>query len=107
MNKFKRLTSTLPAYYRAEVQTYLGGLLHAWGISDDQVTAQIVEAKKQLFIQTAEGRYLDRDASNYGVERSAELGIADPDFRKLTPILSTFPKQVRGTLVSLFDVFWG
>lgn len=107
MNKFKRLTSTLPAYYKAEVQTYLGGLLHAWGVSDDQVTAQIVQAKNQLFIQTAEGRYLDRDASNYGVERSAQLGVDDSDFRKLTPILSTYPKQVRSTLVSLFDVFWG
>ena len=107
MSKFDRLVKTLPSFYRAEVNTLIKGLLKAWGISDDHVTAQIVEAKNQLFVDTSEGTFLDRNANNYGVERTPELGVSDGDFRKLVPILSTFPKQVRGTIISLFDVFWG
>jgi len=106
-SKFDKMAKTLPSFYKAEVSLYLRGLLQAWGVSDDDIDVQIKEAKKQLFVTDAEGEYLDRNASNYGVSRSSELGIGDEDFRNLIPVLSTYPKQVRNTLVSLFDVFWG
>lgn len=107
MNKFNRLVKTLPSFYQAETSTYLRGLLLAWGIQDDEIEVQIREAKDQLFVEDASGRYLDRLASDFGVARTPELGIEDPDFRKLVPVLSTYPKQVRNTLIALFDVFWG
>lgn len=83
------------------------GLLKAWAVSDDEVEVQIKETKDQIFVDTASARYLDMLASNVGVSRGPELGIEDADFRKLIPVLSYYPKQVRKTLIALLDVFWG
>lgn len=93
--------------YKAETNTMIRGLLKAWGLTDDEIEVQIQNTKDQLFVQTAEGRYLDYLGNNVGVPRDPELGLADDDFRKLIPVLSFLPKQVRRTIVSLLDVFWG
>lgn len=105
--KFKRLVKSMPGLYRPEVNTMIGGLLKAWGLSDDDVVVQLKETKKQIFEQDASDRYLDYLANNVGVSRTAELGIEDADFRNLIPVLSYYPKQVRQTIVALLDVFWG
>ena len=105
--KFKRLVKSMPGLYRPEVNTMIGGLLKAWGLSDDDVVVQLKETKKQIFEQDASDRYLDYLANNVGVSRTAELGIEDADFRNLVPVLSYYPKQVRQTIVALLDVFWG
>lgn len=83
------------------------GLLKAWGVSDDEIEIQIQNTKDQLFELTAEGRYLDFLGNNVGVPRDPDLGLSDDDFRKLIPVLSFLPKQVRRTIVALLDVFWG
>lgn len=105
--KFKRLVKSIPSLYRAETNTMIGGLLKAWGISDDEVVVQLREAKDQIYVAKASDRYLDFLANNVGVSRTAELGIEDNDFRNLIPVLSYFPKQVRQTIIALLDVFWG
>jgi len=106
-DKFKRLVKSIPSLYRPEVNAMIGGLLKAWGISDDEVVVQLKEAKDQIYVAKASDRYLDFLANNVGVSRTAELGIEDSDFRNLVPILSYFPKQVRQTIIALLDVFWG
>lgn len=106
-DKFKRLVKSMPGLYRPEVNTMIGGLLKAWGLSDDDVVVQLKETKKQIFETDASDRYLDYLANNVGVSRTAELGISDDDFRNLIPVLSYYPKQVRQTLIALLDVFWG
>jgi len=106
-DKFKRLVKSIPSLYRPEVNTMIGGLLKAWGISDDEVVVQLKEAKDQIYVAKASDRYLDFLANNVGVSRTAELGIEDSDFRNLVPVLSYFPKQVRQTIIALLDVFWG
>jgi hypothetical protein len=106
-SKFKRMIKTLPSFYKAEIATVIGGLLKSWAISDDNIEIQIKNTKDQIFVKEAEGRNLDRLGDNVGVNRSPELGIADSDYRKLVPVLSFFPKQVRKTIVALLDVFWG
>lgn len=102
-----RMIRSLPAFYRPEVNTFIHGLLKAWAVSDDDVKAQISNAKDQLFEATAQGRYLDFLGNNVGVPREPDLGLADDDFRNLIPVLSFFPKQVRRTVIALLDVFWG
>lgn len=79
----------------------------AWGVSDDEIEIQISNTKDQIFQAGAEGRYLDFLANNVGVSRDPGLGLSDDDFRKLIPVLSFLPKQVRKTIISLLDVFWG
>jgi hypothetical protein len=105
--KFKRLVKSMPGLYRPEVNTMIGGLLKAWGLSDDDIVVQLKETKKQIFETDASDRYLDYLANNVGVSRTAELGIEDEDFRNLIPVLSYYPKQVRQTIIALLDVFWG
>lgn len=105
--KFKRMVKSMPGLYRPEVSTMIGGLLKAWALADDNIVIQLKEAKKQLFEKEASEQYLDYLANNVGVSRTAELGIEDDDFRNLIPVLSYYPKQVRQTIISLLDVFWG
>jgi hypothetical protein len=101
------MAKSLPSLYKPEVNTMIKGLLQAWGVSDDQIEIQIKETKNQIFVADAFSQYLDQLASNVGVSRGPELGIEDADFRKLIPVLSYFPKQVRATVIALLDVFWG
>lgn len=107
VDKFTRMARTLPAMYKAETNTMIRGLLKAWGVSDDEIEIQIRNTKDQIFQAGAEGRYLDFLGNNVGVPRDPDLGLADDDFRKLIPVLSFLPKQVRGTIIALLDVFWG
>lgn len=106
-DKFTRMTRSLPALYKAELNTVIRGLLKAWAVGDDEIEVQIENTKDQLFVEQASGVNLDRLGNNVGVTRATELGIDDDDFRKLVPVLSFFPKQVRKTIIALLDVFWG
>jgi len=105
--KFKRLTKSLPSLYKPELNTMIRGLLQAWAVGDSDVEFNIAAAKDQLFTETAGGKYLNRLGSDAGVDRSANLGIDDDTYRELVPVMSFHPKQVRKTIISLLDVFWG
>lgn len=107
IDKFTRMARSLPALYKAETNTMVRGLLKAWGLNDDEIEIQITNTKAQIFQTDAEGRYLDFLGNNVGVPRDPALGMADDDFRKLIPVMSFLPKQVRRTIISLLDVFWG
>jgi len=106
-DKFQRMARSLPSFYKAESNVMIRGLLKAWGLSDDEIVVQIQNTKDQLFVEQAEGRYLDYLGNNVGVPRDPNLGMGDDDFRKLIPVMSFYPKQVRKTIISLLDVFWG
>lgn len=106
-DSFTRMARALPSFYKAEVNTMIRGLLKSWGVGDDEIKVQLKNTKDQLFVTKAAGNNLDRLGSNVGVDRDPALGIDDPDFQELIPILSFFPKQVRKTLIALLDVFWG
>lgn len=106
-DKFTRLVRALPSFYKGETNVLVRGLLKAWGLSDDNIDIQIQETKNQLFVETAENNNLDALGTNVGVPRTPGLGIEDKDFRKLIPVLSYFPKQVRATVIALLDVFFG
>lgn len=106
-DKFTRMQNNMPSFYKAETNVMIRGLLKAWGISDDEIELQIRNTKDQLFVNTGEGKYLDYLGNNVGVPREPNLGLTDDDFRKLIPVLSFYPKQVRKTIIALLDVFWG
>lgn len=106
-DKFTRMQNNMPSFYKAETNMMIRGLLKAWGVSDDEIELQISNTKDQLFVATGEGKYLDYLGNNVGVPRDPNLGLTDDDFRKLIPVLSFFPKQVRKTVIALLDVFWG
>lgn len=109
MSTFDQLKRLFPKYNKVGINKFITALLETLGELDDQVKVDIVEAKEQLFVTLADGSFLEALGSNKGVEKpnAAVLNLRDDDFRKLIPVLSTFPKQVRSTIVDLLDVFYG
>lgn len=85
----------------------LRALLEAWAGADAEIEDQLKNTKAQLFVKTAEGTFLDRLASNFGVSRPSSLGLLDEDFQKLVPNLSLKAKQLAKSFYDTMDVFWG
>ncbi len=106
-NALNRFFNTFPKVFNAQNNPILYALLYAIALSDDDVENSIEEAKKQLFVKTASGKYLDRLANSRGVRRPAVLGLNDDDFRNLIPNLSLKPKVIRKAFYDTADVFWG
>lgn len=107
MSNFKRYINTIPRVFNPEFNRVLYALLTAIATADDDVETSIEEGKKQLFVRTATGRYLDRIANSLGVARPATLGLSDEDFQNLIPNLSLKPKSIRKAFYDTADIFWG
>lgn len=104
-----QLARQFPKTYKAGNNKFITALLEVIGELDDMVKSDIVQAKNQLFVTLAAGEFLEALGANKGVEKPSAsiLNLSDDDFRKLIPVLSTFPKQVRSTMNDLLDVFYG
>ena len=107
MSKLDKFIKALPKEWAPATNPMLNALLQAWAGSDDEIMQQLQNTKAQLFVKTAEGTYLDRLASNYGVERPFALGLLDSDFQELIPNLSLKQKQIVKSFYDTMDVFWG
>lgn len=106
-DKLERYFRFMPKELKVRTNPMWRALLEAFASSDQEVVDQLTNTNAQLFVATAEGVYLDRLASNFGVSRPAELGLLDDDFRKLIPNLSLKAKQVTRSFYDTMDVFWG
>ena len=110
MSKVINIKRNFPGLYKPESNKVIKALLEAIGQEDDNVSAQILNAKEQLFIKTAIGNYLNALGSNVGIKRplNADKIISNDDlFRQLIPILSFYPKQIKPTIKALLDAFYG
>lgn len=105
--KLEKYLKFIPPAYKPGVNPFVTALLKALAESDYQVEVQIEEAGKQIFVQTAEGKYLDSLGANVGVDRPLSINLSDDKFRKLIPTLSYKPKQIKKTMYDILDVFWG
>lgn len=97
----------MPKELKPATNPMLNALLRAWAGEDDEIMQQLINTKAQLFVRTAEGTFLDRLASNFGVARPFALGLLDEDFQKLIPNLSLKQKQITKSFYDTMDVFWG
>lgn len=104
LNKFY---DAVPGVLKPETNPVLNAFLLAFAESDTLVQTESENAKAQLFIRTASGRYLTRYGDSVGVSRPQNLGISDADFQELIPNLSLKPKQIRKAFYETADVFWG
>lgn len=107
MSKLDKYLKFLPKELKPNVNPMLRAIVEAFAGADAELETQIDNAKAQLFVKTAEGTYLDRLASNFGVTRPAELGLLDEDFQQLIPNLSLKQKQIAKSFYDTMDVFWG
>lgn len=107
LTKFKKMSRFIPSLYKPESNPYVRGLLTAWAGEDDLITQAVVDAKEQLFIATAQLRFLDALGSNVGVFRPTDFNLPDELFRQLIPALSFAPKQVIPTIKRVLGIFFG
>lgn len=107
LTKFNKMARYVPSLYKPEANPYIRGLLTAWAGEDDLIVQAVVDAKEQLFIATAQLRFLDALGSNVGVFRPTDFNLPDELFRQLIPALSFAPKQVIPTIKRVLDVFFG
>lgn len=105
--KLDKFIKFIPKEMKPDVNPMLNALLKAWANADDELMVQLKNTKAQLFVKTAEGVYLDRLASDYGVSRPMALGLLDEDFQQLIPNLSLKQKQISKSFYDTMDVFWG
>lgn len=106
MNKIEKIKTNVPSYFRPGVNVQWKALLEAHGEADERIVQQITEAKKQIFVETAERGYLDALGDNVGVFRPLEVNLIDDKYRKLIEFLSFYPKQVRSLVANVLDVFY-
>jgi len=76
----------------------------ATGEKTNRENAQL--AFDQLFISTASGLYLDREASDAGIERPINMGMSDDTFRLYT-IRLTNNKLTEESFLEILEVFYG
>lgn len=107
MNKLAKFIKFMPPELKPQSNPILNALLSAFAGSDEEIMQQLINTKAQLFVKTAEGTYLDRLASNFGVSRPFSLGLLDADFQQLIPNLSLKQKQISKSFYDTMDVFWG
>lgn len=107
LTKFNKMARYVPSLYKPEANPYIRGLLTTWAGEDDLVAQAVTDAKEQLFIATAQLRFLDALGSNVGVFRPTDFNLPDELFRQLIPALSFAPKQVIPTIKRVLDIFFG
>jgi len=104
---YQKLTRMVPEAYKPTTNTNIGGLLVAFGQGDCRVEDLTAQVKKQLYVETAELQYLNRLGASVGVRRPAGVGMKDPDYRSLIPVMSYVPKQIRQALQALLAIWYG
>lgn len=104
INKFK---NTIPKVYQVGTNPNITAMVRAFANSDDTISEQIENAKEQMFVRTAVGRYLNLLANSMGVSKPIETGLTDTQFQELIPNLTFKPKQVRKIFYDTAEVFWG
>lgn len=81
-------------------------LIDALGLSDAKNEEFAQNVKKQLLIISAEGDFLDKQASAIGIERNPDIGVSDDVFREFA-ILQNNSKMVTPLLLAILEVFYG
>lgn len=107
MGKATNLKRTVPSVFNPSGNRNWKALLDAFGASLDSAMQGIADAKEQLFVETAQGKFLEARGDNYGVRKFTEIFLSDENFRELIKILSFRPKQVRETIKDFLRLFFG
>jgi len=107
VDKKDKIKKSVPSYFKPEVNIYWKNFLESIAEEDNRVITQIDEAKKQIFVETASGSYLDALGDNVSVFKPLELNLSDDKYRELIKFLSFYPKQVKSLILEVLDVFYG
>ncbi len=106
-NKTDVLHGEIPGnVFKTRTNVNIKALVEASG-TQDQFTADLIEeVKRQLFLRTASGKYLDYIGSNNKIERPRLIGLSDAQYRNYISILANNPKQIKSIVDSILDLFY-
>jgi hypothetical protein len=100
------LHQQMPAAFNTQVNPNWKALIDAIGASDQDTLDLIEGVRDQFFIKTASRPYIDKLGAAVQVQRPKFVGMEDSDFKRLIPVLSYQPKQVKLILDELLDLFF-
>ena len=81
-------------------------LLYAFSLGDEYVSELARSVYDQLFISSADGKYLTRRANDEGVARPEDIGMSDEQFRELAIELKS-GKVTYNSLWRILEIFYG
>lgn len=97
----------LPDSFLKEGQTILRGLLEALASGDTFVIDQLSQARRQLFLTTAESNFLTNLANRYNFSVAQNSGLDQNSFRQLALPAIFAPKQSVPTFNKIIEIFYG
>lgn len=97
----------LPDSFLKEGQTILRGLLEAIATGDTFIIDQLSQARRQLFLTTAESSYLTNLANRYNFSVAQNSGLDQNSFRQLALPSIFAPKQSIPTFNKIIEIFYG
>lgn len=101
------ITRFVPANYLEVLGKNLPAILKAINTSHANTEAQIQACIDNLFLSTANGRYLVQLGEEQGFTMPANSGLDIRAYRVLVPIMVSNPKQVRISINELIQAFYG
>jgi hypothetical protein len=101
-----RLWKFLPDTYRGEALANLKAILGAISEADDAIESLLVEGRKQLFLTSAQGKYLVDLASQYGFSLPRNAGFDTTGIRNLAIPAVFLPKQTAYTANRIIETFY-
>lgn len=98
--------NNLPDFYKTPQGTILRTLLEVIQEEDEKQLSMATDARKELFITTASGRYLLSLASQYGFAVPRWAGLDTGGTRKLAIPAIFLPKQSKDTFRHVVEAFY-
>jgi len=103
--RVEQVLSFLPGLFRDKKN--FKAVIGSIASGDAELENLFIEVRKQLFIDTAEGQYLDMLGANVGVIRPPLIGMVDADYREFIKLQTYYPKQIKQLLFRLMELFYG
>lgn len=101
--EFKRLRSYLNPYLKGNV---VSALLNSLATASTYLVNTAQAVNDSLYVQTAQGQFLDLRLADYGITRDPTIGLGDDVFRTIG-IQVKNRKQVRDMINNILDAVFG
>lgn len=101
-----RLSRFLPDTYRGSSLKNINGIVGAISNADDIIENLLIEGRKQLFLTSAQGKYLVDLAGQYGFSLPRNAGFDTTGIRNLAIPAVFLPKQTAYTANRIIETFY-
>ena len=97
----------LPENLKNASDAFTQALIQAINVNDEFVLQTIQACIDQLYLSTANGKYLVQLGEEQGFTMPANSGLDIRAYRVLVPLMVSAPKQIRRTIDEMLQAFYG